>query len=116
MDGASPTRTSDVALNPGRPEQGADELPGVSRMIADAIPRLVDELTSVQPGRVHRGAFELLERPLLAYVLGLTGGNQLRAARLLGLNRNTLRKRCRELGLAPPRTTRGGVTPRPASL
>jgi|GraSoiStandDraft_39_1057311.scaffolds.fasta_scaffold213676_1 DNA-binding protein Fis len=116
MDGASPTRTSDVALNPGRPEQGADELPGVSRLIADAIPRLVDELTSVQPGRVHRGAFELLERPLLAYVLGLTGGNQLRAARLLGLNRNTLRKRCRELGLAPPRATRGGVTPRPASL
>jgi len=30
----------------------------------------------------------LLERPLLAHVLALTGGNQLRAARLLGLNRN----------------------------
>jgi len=89
--------------------------PGASRLIAEAIPRLVDELTSVQPGRVHRGALELLERPLLAYVLGLTRGNQLRAARLLGLNRNTLRKRCRELGLASPRAARGCVTPRPAS-
>src|SRR5207247_341474 len=81
--------------------------PGASRLIAEAIPRLVDELTSVQPGRVHRGALELVERPLLAYVLGLTRGNQLRAARLLGLNRNTLRKRCRELGLASPRAARG---------
>ena len=89
--------------------------PGASRLIAEAIPRLVDELTSVQPGRVHRGALELLERPLLAYVLGLTRGNQLRAAQLLGLNRNTLRKRCRELGLASPRAARGCVTPRPAS-
>jgi len=89
--------------------------PGASRLIAEAIPRLVDELTAVQPGRVHRGALELLERPLLAYVLGLTRGNQLRAAQLLGLNRNTLRKRCRELGLASPRAARGCVTPRPAS-
>jgi two-component system nitrogen regulation response regulator GlnG len=37
-------------------------------------------------------------------VLATTGGNQLRAARVLGLNRNTLRKRCRELGLDLPRS------------
>ena len=91
-------------------------LPGVSRLIADAIPRLVDQLAAAQPGRVHREAIELLERPLLAHVLALTGGNQLRAARLLGLNRNTLRKRCRELGLALPRAARGGAAAKPASL
>ena len=44
----------------------------------------------------------MLERPLLVHALAATGGNQLRAARLLGLNRNTLRKRCRELGLPLP--------------
>jgi DNA-binding protein Fis len=33
----------------------------------------------------------------------MAGGNQLRAARLLGVYRNTLRKRCRELGLAASR-------------
>jgi two-component system nitrogen regulation response regulator GlnG len=45
----------------------------------------------------------VMERPLLLHALRLTGGNQLRAARLLGVNRNTLRKRCRDLGLAPSR-------------
>jgi two-component system nitrogen regulation response regulator GlnG len=41
----------------------------------------------------------LVERPLLRAVLRETGGNQLRAAALLGINRNTLRKKLRQLGL-----------------
>jgi two-component system nitrogen regulation response regulator GlnG len=45
----------------------------------------------------------LVELPLLVHVLELTGGNQLRAARLLGINRNTLRKRLRLLGILPRR-------------
>jgi two-component system nitrogen regulation response regulator GlnG len=40
-----------------------------------------------------------LERPLLRAVLRETGGNQLRAAALLGINRNTLRKKLRALGI-----------------
>ena len=72
--------------------------------IANVVPALVEELLASKPGKVHRHAVSLLERPLLAHVLAATGGNQLRAARLLGLNRNTLRKRCRDLGLDLPRT------------
>jgi two-component system, NtrC family, nitrogen regulation response regulator GlnG len=40
-----------------------------------------------------------IERPLIVLSLGATRGNQIRAAHLLGLNRNTLRKKIRELDI-----------------
>ncbi len=40
-----------------------------------------------------------VERPLVAAALAATGGNQVRAADLLGLNRNTLRKKIKDLGI-----------------
>jgi two-component system nitrogen regulation response regulator GlnG len=52
-------------------------------------------------GQLYDAAIAELERPLFAHALAETGGNQLRAARLLGINRNTLRKRLTDLGLEP---------------
>jgi two-component system nitrogen regulation response regulator GlnG len=43
---------------------------------------------------------ERVERPLFDLVLARTGGNQLKAAEILGLNRNTLRKKLDALGVA----------------
>ncbi|NBB82714.1 MAG: nitrogen regulation protein NR(I) [Alphaproteobacteria bacterium] len=40
-----------------------------------------------------------VERPLISLSLGATKGNQIKAAQLLGLNRNTLRKKIRELDI-----------------
>jgi two-component system nitrogen regulation response regulator GlnG len=40
-----------------------------------------------------------VERPLISLSLSATRGNQIRAAELLGLNRNTLRKKIRELDI-----------------
>ena len=50
------------------------------------------------PGLYDRVLKEV-ELPLIALTLSATRGNQLRAADLLGLNRNTLRKRIRELDI-----------------
>ena len=82
------------------------ELQTVVRALTDTVPLLVERLTRARSGRIYREALQLLERPLIGHVLAMTGGNQLRAARVLGLNRNTLRKRCRELHLALPREPR----------
>ncbi len=43
----------------------------------------------------------LVEKPLLRAVLRETGGNQVRAAQILGINRNTLRKKLTEHGIEP---------------
>jgi two-component system nitrogen regulation response regulator GlnG len=43
----------------------------------------------------------LVEKPLLRAVLRETEGNQVRAAQLLGINRNTLRKKLKEHGIDP---------------
>ncbi|MDE2561854.1 MAG: sigma-54-dependent Fis family transcriptional regulator [Sphingomonadales bacterium] len=55
------------------------------------------------PGTIYENALAAFERPLFEYALSSTGGNQLRAAQLLGINRNTLRKRLVELGIDPER-------------
>jgi two-component system nitrogen regulation response regulator GlnG len=50
------------------------------------------------PGLYHRVLREI-EHPLLSATLAATRGNQIRAADLLGVNRNTLRKKIRDLDI-----------------
>ncbi|MEM8726277.1 MAG: sigma-54 dependent transcriptional regulator [Pseudomonadota bacterium] len=57
-------------------------------------------------GSIYHSALAAFEKPLIEHALDQTGGNQLRAAQLLGINRNTLRKRIGELGLEPDRFAR----------
>jgi two-component system nitrogen regulation response regulator GlnG len=56
------------------------------------------------PGLYHRVLREV-EYPLLSAALAATRGNQIRAADLLGLNRNTLRKKIRDLDIQVIRTS-----------
>lgn len=73
-------------------ETGANIDLAVSKWLADTRP---------PQGAIHAAAMAAFERPLIAQVLKETGGNQLRAAKALGINRNTLRKRLGELALDP---------------
>jgi len=54
---------------------------------------------ALPPAGLYNRVLREIERPLLTISLVATGGNQLKAAKLLGLNRNTLRKKIRELDI-----------------
>jgi Fis family transcriptional regulator, factor for inversion stimulation protein len=57
-------------------------------------------LNGHRPARLYDLVLREVEEPLLRAVLTYTEGNQVRAADILGINRGTLRKKLRMLGLA----------------
>jgi two-component system nitrogen regulation response regulator GlnG len=82
-----------------------DELEqALGRALQAALPSMID----AERGRLYHVVITQLERPLLGAVLAQARGNQLEAARILGINRNTLRKRLRTLGLFGPRAAVAG--------
>jgi two-component system nitrogen regulation response regulator GlnG len=60
------------------------------------------------PAGLYQRILAEVEYPLVLAAMTATRGNQIRAADLLGLNRNTLRKKIRELGVNVYRTSRQG--------
>lgn len=62
---------------------------------------------SIPPQGIHGRIIRLTEKPLIMLALDAVGGNQIQAADLLGINRNTLRKKIRELGITLERNVRG---------
>lgn len=75
----------------------------VERHLADYFARFRGELPP--PGLYHR-ILRDVEGPLIGAALAATRGNQIKAAELLGLNRNTLRKKIRDLDIQVIRTSR----------
>jgi len=69
---------------------------GIERHVADLFRSFGDSPPPV--GLYHR-VLRDLEVPLIAATLSVTRGNQIKAAEILGLNRNTLRKKIRDLDL-----------------
>lgn len=59
------------------------------------------------PAGVYDRVLAEVERPLIEQCLDVCHGNQIKAAELLGINRNTLRKKIRELNII---VTRGSAT------
>lgn len=100
--GAEAVRTVLGAPSPGSREDGLTA--AVHAFLGSAARERPDALDD---GTLRVRLLAEVERPLIEAMLARHGGNQLRAARALGLNRNTLRKRMDALGLA---TARSGET------
>ena len=75
---------------------------GIDAAIRARIERLaIEEPAALDDGTLYDRIIAEVERPLIEALLARHGQNQLRAARALGINRNTLRKRLDNLGIDP---------------
>jgi two-component system nitrogen regulation response regulator GlnG len=95
-----------LPVSAGKPErlQDSEGLSGaIERHLAEYFSGFRDTLPP--PGLYHRILREI-EGPLIGAALAATRGNQIRAAELLGVNRNTLRKKVRDLELSVVRSAR----------
>jgi two-component system nitrogen regulation response regulator GlnG len=95
-----------VAAALGPPVNTAPPAPVAADSLAEAAAAHIGQYfasfgSDLPPDGVYDRLLAEVERPLIAACLEATGGNQLKAAKLLGINRNTLRKKLTDLDLDP---------------
>ncbi|HST95794.1 MAG TPA: nitrogen regulation protein NR(I) [Microvirga sp.] len=100
---AQPMSLSLSSTKTDRPQESEGLSDAVERHLAEYFSGFRDTLPP--PGLYHRILREI-EGPLIGAALAATRGNQIRAAELLGVNRNTLRKKVRDLELSVVRSGR----------
>jgi len=71
----------------------------MARMVRRAIEGYFRDLDGEKPCAVYDMVINCVEKPLLESVLHRVRGNQSHAAAMLGINRNTLRKKMRVHGI-----------------
>jgi Fis family transcriptional regulator len=65
----------------------------------EALQSYFETLNGHKPARLYELVLREVEEPLFKVVMGHVQGNQSRAATILGINRGTLRKKLKELGI-----------------
>lgn len=70
-------------------------------ILEQKILELNDLLYKEKQGILYKYVVEAVEKPLIEHVLERTYGNQLKAAKILGINRNTMRTKIKKLGIDP---------------
>ncbi len=68
----------------------------ISACIRRSLNRYFKDLDGEMPTEIYNMVVGAVEKPLLSFILDRAEGNQTRAADMLGINRNTLRKKMRE--------------------
>lgn len=66
------------------------------KTIKDIDESFIDE----KKGKIYRYFVDSVEKPLIEKILNITKGNQLKAAKFLGINRNTLRSKIKKLDIS----------------
>ncbi len=89
---------------PRRPTAAAGRDSGAAKGMGAAVERHLRDYfaahkDALPAGGLYDRVLREVERPLILLTLAATRGNQIKAAQLLGLNRNTLRKKIRELDI-----------------
>src|SRR6184192_4075218 len=83
----------------GQPRQSSAEVLPLEEAVRHRLAELLERDAGVPVGELHAKLISAVERPLIEIVLERSGGNQVKAAEMLGINRNTLRKKITELGI-----------------
>ena len=69
--------------------------------LADCVRRSLEryfkDMDGEKPTSIYEMVLKNIEKPMIETVLGKTAGNQSLAAEMLGINRNTLRKKMQQL-------------------
>jgi Fis family transcriptional regulator len=65
----------------------------ISTSVHSALETYFRDLDGEKPAAIYEMVLRSVERPMLEVVLKQAGGNQTLAAEMLGINRNTLRKK-----------------------
>lgn len=88
-------------MNPQRPDNPLPAQTGtpLREHVARSVRRYLSDLDGCQTDDLYPVVLRELEIPLFVEVLRYCGGNQSRAAAMLGIHRATLRKKLREYGL-----------------
>lgn len=90
---------SDVALAIGNREDRPSKEESIAEAVTRCMKAYLQGLGFAEPKDLHRHLMEQVEPALLRLVLERTAGNQIKAARILGLNRNTVRKLLRQYNI-----------------
>jgi Fis family transcriptional regulator len=77
----------------GNATAGAPDADTIEACMLRNLERYFSDLDGSRPHALHEMVMRAVERPLLRFALERCGGNQSAAAELLGINRNTLRKK-----------------------
>ena len=80
---------------------------GLAEMVERVLSReFASHGDQLPPEGLYERVLKDIEKPLFTISLAATRGNQIKAAQLLGINRNTLRKKIRELDVQVVRMPR----------